>query len=103
MLDVDHIDPDRWIVVIDAQAGPFSTETGSARHVDTAARDAVAEVLHVVDVELSFVDIDGHPRSPPAEARAARLPRRPLQSPSDSGERPLVDRGASRTAIASPV
>jgi len=67
-VEVDHIDPDRWIVVIDARPGPFSTETDSARHVEAAARQAIAEVLRVVDVELSFVDFDGHPWSPPAEA-----------------------------------
>lgn len=61
---VDYIEPGRWIVVIDAPDGPFSTETDSASKVETAARAAVAEVLRVVDVDFVFVDFDGRPWLP---------------------------------------
>lgn len=64
--EVDHIEPGRWIVVIDAPDGPFSTETDAASKVESAARSAVAEVLRVVDVELALVGFDGRPWSPPA-------------------------------------
>ncbi|TNM61938.1 hypothetical protein FHN55_16625 [Streptomyces sp. NP160] len=66
IVEVDYIEPGRWIVAIDAPGGSFSTETNAASKVEAAARAAIAEVLRVVDVELVFVGFDGRPWSPSA-------------------------------------
>jgi len=73
-VEVFPIAPDRWIVVIEAPNGPFSTEAPSPLRVEAKAREEVVRVLGWTQFELALVDDLGDPWSPAAaDAQAVRL------------------------------
>jgi hypothetical protein len=73
-VEVFPVEPDRWIVVVDAPQGPFSTEAARPDQVEQEARDTIAEVLGWTDVQINFVDDVGDPWSPAwAPAQVSRL------------------------------
>ena len=73
-VEVFPIEGDRWIAVIETSRGPFSTEARSPGRVEHEARDAIASVLGLTDVELVLLDDLGDPWSPAsADEQATRL------------------------------
>ena len=68
------VEPDRWIAVIGAPRGPFSTEVAAAAGVEADVRASIRAVLEVSDPEFVLVDDLGAPWSPRvATAQLQRL------------------------------
>lgn len=68
------IEPSRWIAVMEAPDGPFSTEASSPDLVEHETRKAIMEVLGWSQVEVVYRDDLGDPWSPSRAAdQAARL------------------------------
>lgn len=59
-VEVFPIEPTRWIAVIDAPKGPFSTEATSPELVGAEVARAILEVLGS-DLPHELVDESGHP------------------------------------------
>lgn len=73
-VEVFPIEPDRWIVVLEAPEGPFSTEASTADQVEHEARKAIAHVLGWSEVAVVHRDDLGGPWSPSRAAeQAARV------------------------------
>jgi hypothetical protein len=73
-VEVFPIEPHRWIAVMEAPEGPFSTEASTAEQVEHETRKAIAEVLGWSEVEVIYRDDLGDPWSPSrAVEQAARL------------------------------
>ncbi len=65
---------DRWVAVIDAPRGPFSTEAPTPEQVEHEVRESVASALGWAEVQLDFVDDLGDSWSPEqSAAQASRL------------------------------
>lgn len=60
-VEVFPIEPDRWIAVIDAPAGAFSTETKHPGDLRADAEKLAAAVLRRNDLAFDFVDDLGRP------------------------------------------
>ena len=76
-VEVFPIEPDRWIAVMEAPEGPFSTEASTPDQVEHGTRKAIAEVLGWSQVEIVYRDDLGDPWSP---SRAAEQATRLLNS-----------------------
>ena len=73
-VEVFPVEQDRWIAVIEAPLGPFSTEAVTPGEVDQRVREGIAEVLGWTDVDVVYVDDLGQPWSPSRAAdQAARM------------------------------
>jgi hypothetical protein len=62
-VEVFPVDADRWIAVIDAPRGPFSTEVTAPRFVEAEVRSVMAAVLGTPDPVFVLVDGSGAPWS----------------------------------------
>ncbi len=72
-VEVFPSEPDRWIAVIEAPAGPFSAQTDSPAEVHAEVRRYITEVLGR-DLSFMLVDDLGAPWSPvSAVEQLARL------------------------------
>jgi hypothetical protein len=73
-VEVFPIEPARWIAVMDAPEGAFSTEASTPDLVEHETRKAIAEVLGWSEVEIVYLDDVGDPWSPGrAVEQATRL------------------------------
>lgn len=70
-VEVFPIQHDRWIAVLEAPEGPFSTEASTAGQVEHEVRTAVAEALGWSEVEVVYRDDLGGPWSPSQAAEQA--------------------------------
>ncbi|WP_448638243.1 hypothetical protein [Geodermatophilus sp. URMC 63] len=74
VVEVFPIEPNRWVAVIDAPHGSFSTEAASPDQIEREVRNSIADVLGWTEVQIDFVDDLGGPWSPEqSEAQASRL------------------------------
>lgn len=74
MVEVFPVEPDRWIAVIGAPAGEFSTETRTPAGVEQEVRQSISAVLGWADPDVVLVDDLGRPWSPRrANEQMARL------------------------------
>ncbi|WP_346621523.1 hypothetical protein [Blastococcus montanus] len=73
-VEVFPIEPSRWIAVMEAPDGPFSTEASTPGLVEHETRKAIVEVLGWSQVEVVYRDDLGDQWSPSRAAeQAARL------------------------------
>lgn len=73
-VEVFPVEPDRWIAVIDAPRGAFSTETLTAAGVEDEVRASIAAVLGIPEPVFDLVDDLDQPWSPAsAPAQLDRL------------------------------
>lgn len=73
-VEVFPVEHDRWIAVIGAPLGPFSTEAVTPEDVEQKVCEGIAEVLGWTDVDVLYMDDFGQPWSPSRAAdQAARM------------------------------
>lgn len=70
-VEVFPIEPSRWIAVMEAPAGPFSTEASTPELVEDETRKAIVEVLGWSQVKIVYRDDLGDPWSPSRAAEQA--------------------------------
>lgn len=74
VVEVFPVEPDRWIAVIDAPRGSFSTEVRTPREVAEDVRASIRGVLKVREPSFVLVDDEGAPWTPVgATAQVQRL------------------------------
>jgi len=74
VVEVFPIESNRWVAVIDAPRGPFSTEAKTPSKIEEQVRESIATVLGWTEVHIDFVDDLGHRWSPDQSGvRASRL------------------------------